>query len=67
MFPDGSPAKDHDIRMNQLKSLSPEASELGEELEKLFDEWQPDGGERILAAQLIPSGTLNPGVVAAVE
>jgi hypothetical protein len=52
MFPDGSPAKDHGIRMDQLKSLPPDASGLGEELERIFDEWQPDGGARVLVAQL---------------
>jgi Ankyrin repeats (3 copies)/Domain of unknown function (DUF4375) len=51
-FPGGSPAKDRDLRMDQLESLPPEASELGEELERIFDEWRPDGGERELVVQL---------------
>ena len=46
-----------------------DASRLGEELEGHFDEWDPHSGERVLVAQLLPSGTPEsgamPGVVIA--
>ena len=51
LFPGGAPAKDDELRTEQLESLPPQASRLAEALEAVFDERQPEG-ERVVVAQL---------------
>ncbi len=52
LFPGGSPAEDFESRAEQLRALPPEATRLGEELERIFDEWLPDGDARVMVDQL---------------
>ncbi len=53
LIPGGSVPRIGDLGLDEIdQSLPPEASTPGEELERIFDEWQPDGGERVLIAQL---------------
>ncbi|HYV37515.1 MAG TPA: ankyrin repeat domain-containing protein [Gemmataceae bacterium] len=52
MFPDGRPAKDHDTRSRQVEQLPERASQLGTELEQVFEECNPNNGERVLLCQL---------------
>lgn len=52
MFVGGAPATDREEREQQIKLLPRKASTLGAELERLFDEWEPDRGTRLLVTQL---------------
>jgi hypothetical protein len=51
-FPGGAPGKDMLERAAQIQSLDGAFTTLGEQLEDIFDEWLPDGGERKLVVQL---------------
>jgi hypothetical protein len=52
LFPGGVPDEDMDQRAVQIEKLPAEASDKGWVLEQIFDEWIPDGSERVLVQQL---------------
>jgi Domain of unknown function (DUF4375)/Ankyrin repeats (3 copies) len=52
LFPGGVPAADREARERQIEKLPTKASDLGAELERLFDDRVPNGGERVLRTQL---------------
>ena len=64
LFPGGGPAVDHDTRERQVKKLPEKASRLGAELEQIFDQWLPNGGERVLLSQLYDYYHAEPGAAA---
>jgi hypothetical protein len=51
-LPGGAPPVEDESRWEEFEELPPAAAALGEELEALFDEWTPNGENRILLAQL---------------
>lgn len=62
LFPGGAPAKDMRERAEQVVALDDPLSALGEQLEAIFDEWLPDGGERKLMVQLYDYWHGKPGI-----
>ncbi|MGP0062221.1 MAG: hypothetical protein ACLQGP_01295 [Isosphaeraceae bacterium] len=51
-IPEGTPSAENEARRKPIESLPPEAERLGRDREAIFDEWTPDGGRRLLVAQV---------------
>ena len=52
MFPGGEPARDDEVRERQMAKLPRKVRAKERELERLFDEWMPNDGERVMLTQL---------------
>jgi hypothetical protein len=52
LFPGGKPATDWNTRNDQIQRLPKRTKALASELERLFDEWLPKTGGRVLVRQL---------------
>jgi hypothetical protein len=60
LFPDAVPATDHELRRRQIEALPKESAKLGAQLEQIFNERLPNGGDFIVLRQLYDYYNLGP-------